>query len=61
MDAFDEPIIIVGRIPPALARFGEDAFADIIVNGLLGYLGDLNQISDFQMETPIEKTEMEMK
>jgi hypothetical protein len=61
MDAFYKPIIIVGRIPPALARFGKDAFADIIMDGLLGYLGDLNQISDFQMETPIEKKGMELK
>jgi hypothetical protein len=47
-------IIIIRNIPSPLAGLGEEAFADVIMNGLFGYPGSLNQLADFQEKTPGE-------
>jgi hypothetical protein len=47
-------IIIIRNISPPLARLGEEALADVIMNGLFGYPGSLNQLTDFQEKTPGE-------
>jgi hypothetical protein len=47
-------IVIIRNISSPLARLGEEALADVIMNGLFGYPGSLNQLTDFQEKTPGE-------
>jgi hypothetical protein len=53
-NALHVAIIIIRNISSPLARLGEEALADVIMNGLFGYPGSLNQLTDFQEKTPGE-------
>jgi hypothetical protein len=45
-------IIIIRNISSPFAGLGEEAFADVIMDGFFGDAGSLNQLTDFQRKTP---------
>ena len=51
-DAINITFVVVGDVAAPLARFGQKAFADVVVYRLFGNLGALNQFSNFQEATP---------
>ena len=51
-DAVDIALVIVRDIAAPLARFGQKAFADIIMYGLFAYIRAPHEVSDFHGSIP---------
>jgi hypothetical protein len=48
MDTVYIAIVVLRNVPSAFAGLGEEPFPDVIMNGLLGYPGALDEISNLQ-------------
>jgi hypothetical protein len=54
-DAVDITLVVVSDVAAPLARFGQQAFADIVMHGLFGYIRALHEVSNFHEIIPREE------